>query len=107
MPVSQDHLENKLKSELEPIFLKVEDMSDGCGAKYNVLVVSKLFEGKGLLQRQRMVNEVLKEEMNSIHALTQKCCTPEQWEKMVAENPDLVNKQKEDVDNAKCIGHAH
>ena len=43
--------------------------------------------------------------MKEIHALTQKCCTPEQWEKMVAENLDLVNKQKEDVDNAKCIGH--
>lgn len=45
--------------------------------------------------------------MKEIHALTQKCCTPEQWEKMVAENPDLVNKQKEDEANAKCIGHSH
>lgn len=32
---------------------KVEDFSDGCGAKYNILVVSEKFTGKSLLQRQR------------------------------------------------------
>lgn len=29
----------------------------------------------------RMVNEVLKKEMEDIHAFTQKTLTPEQWEK--------------------------
>ena len=29
--------------------------------------------------------------MKEIHALTQKCVTPEQWDKMLAENPDLNN----------------
>ena len=55
MPVKQDYLENKLKTAFEPIFLKVEDFSDGCGAKYNVLVVSEKFVGKSLLQRQRLI----------------------------------------------------
>jgi len=64
--------------------------------------------GQSLLQRQRLVNEVLKEEMTQIHALTQKCCTPEQWEKMVKENPDLVEQQSVDgAAAAKCIGHNH
>jgi hypothetical protein len=55
-----------------------------------------------------MVNEILKEEMNEIHALTQKCLIPEQWEKMVAENPDLLNQKQHSNDpNAKCISHQH
>jgi len=32
---------------------KVEDMSDGCGAKFDCLIVSSQFEGKPLLQRHR------------------------------------------------------
>ena len=54
-----------------------------------------------------MVNEILKEEMKEIHALTQKCVTPEQWGKMVAENPDLVKQSKSDGSDHKCIGHGH
>jgi hypothetical protein len=57
----------------------------------------------------RLVNEALKEEMNEIHALTQKCVTPEQWEKMLSENPELTNQStanKQDP-NSKCINHQH
>lgn len=58
-----------------------------------------------------MVNEVLKEEMNEIHALTQKCLTPEQWEKLLAENPDLAKSTKPQAcsndSNTKCINHQH
>ena len=55
-----------------------------------------------------MVNEILKEEMNEIHALTQKWLIPEQWEKMIAENPDLLNQKQHSNDpNAKCISHQH
>lgn len=31
------------------------DESDGCGGKFNVIVVSEKFEGKPLLQRHRSV----------------------------------------------------
>ena len=88
----------------------MEDFSDGCGWKYNIFVVSKKFEGQTLLARQRLVNEILAEEMKEIHALTQKCVTPEQWEKMVSENPDLASntpKQSCNDPNSKCINHAH
>ncbi|GAB6028673.1 hypothetical protein CHUAL_004499 [Chamberlinius hualienensis] len=86
MSYSEDHVRNKLSKELEPSHLEVEDFSDGCGAKFNVLIVSSKFEGKSLLDRQRMVNAVLEEEMKTIHALTQKTYTTEQWEKMKAKN---------------------
>uniref|UniRef100_A0ABD2W2L6 BolA-like protein 2 n=1 Tax=Trichogramma kaykai TaxID=54128 RepID=A0ABD2W2L6_9HYME len=59
----------------------VEDQSDGCGGKFSVLVVSEKFAGKTLLQRHRLVNGILEEELKDIHAFSQKTLTPEQWEK--------------------------
>jgi stress-induced morphogen len=35
--------------------------------------------GKPLLARHRAVNAALKEELNSIHAITLKTYTPQQW----------------------------
>jgi stress-induced morphogen len=32
---------------------EVTDESDGCGAKFNFVIVSEQFEGKSLLARQR------------------------------------------------------
>lgn len=62
------------------------------------------------IKNTRLVNEALKEEMNEIHALTQKCVTPEQWEKMLVENPDLANQnqvQKPADPTKKCDLHQH
>ncbi|XP_014213830.1 bolA-like protein 2 [Copidosoma floridanum] len=80
MPYSTEDLRKKLQEELEPVHLEVVDDSDGCGAKFTVLIVSEKFEGKSLLQRHRLVNSTLQEELKSIHAFTQKTLTPEQWE---------------------------
>ncbi|KAA3680852.1 uncharacterized protein DEA37_0009751 [Paragonimus westermani] len=57
----------------------VKDFSDGCGAKFDVFIVSDVFTGKPLLERHRMVNGVLSEEIPSIHALTLKTWTTSQW----------------------------
>ncbi|KAF3836771.1 hypothetical protein F7725_004235 [Dissostichus mawsoni] len=56
-----------------------------CAASYKVLVVSSQFEGKPLLQRHRLVNTCLAEELKEIHAFEQKTLTPEQWEKQKAQ----------------------
>ncbi|KAF3664601.1 Protein BOLA2 [Capsicum annuum] len=59
---------------------EVIDMSAGCGAKFLVVIVTEQFEGKRLLERHRMVNGALAEEMKEIHALSiTKALTPEQW----------------------------
>uniref|UniRef100_A0A9J8A0H3 BolA-like protein 2 n=1 Tax=Cyprinus carpio carpio TaxID=630221 RepID=A0A9J8A0H3_CYPCA len=64
----------------------VEDTSPNrCAASFKVLVVSPQFEGKPLLQRHRMVNNCLAEELKEIHAFEQKTLTPEQWEKQKAQ----------------------
>jgi len=81
MPYTEDQIEKKLSETLSTSHVKVVDLSDGCGAKFDCLVVSEKFEGVGLLQRHRMVNGALAEELKSIHALTLKTLTPEQWEK--------------------------
>uniref|UniRef100_A0A672FZ93 BolA family member 2 n=1 Tax=Salarias fasciatus TaxID=181472 RepID=A0A672FZ93_SALFA len=71
-----------LMSEILELFEDVEDTSPNrCAASFKVLVVSSQFEGKPLLQRHRMVNTCLAEELKEIHALNRKTLTPEQWEK--------------------------
>ncbi len=66
-------MKEKIAASIENIHhLEANDLSDGCGAKFEVIVVSDTFEGVGLLDRQRRINDILKEEMKSIHALTLK-----------------------------------
>ena len=71
-------LSAKLKAELDAEYVEVRDDSDGCGAKFDAIIVSAKFDGMMLLQRQRAVNAVLEEEMKTIHALTMKTWTPAQ-----------------------------
>jgi len=62
------------------VYQEVIDISGGCGSSFEVEVVSEQFEGKRLLERHRMVNAALEEEMKEIHALSiKKAQTPQQW----------------------------
>ncbi|XP_037538169.1 bolA-like protein 2 [Nematolebias whitei] len=82
MAVTADHIRDTLIKELAAVHVDVEDTSPNrCATSFKVLVVSPQFEGKPLLQRHRMVNACLAEEMKEIHAFEQKTLTPEQWEK--------------------------
>lgn len=79
---SQEYITKKLSEALNAGHCVVRDMSDGCGSKFEAVVVSDKFEGKSLLERHRLVNSVLEEELKTIHAFSQKTYTPEQWEKI-------------------------
>lgn len=66
----------------------VEGVKDGRaldaeGREVLILIVSKKFESKSLIQRQRMINAVLFEDLKSgiLHSVRMKCLTPDQWEK--------------------------
>ena len=49
------------------------------GGHFNLTIVSNIFDGKGLLQRHRMVYDALGSAMQTdIHALTIKALTPEE-----------------------------
>ncbi len=53
----------------------------GSETHFKLLLVSKHFEGKSRIDRQRLVNELLKGELASgLHALTQKTLTPAEWD---------------------------
>jgi stress-induced morphogen len=48
---------------------------------FKVVVVSDDFEGKMLIDRHRLVNDILDEELqNGVHALSIEAKTPAQWE---------------------------
>ncbi|KAK3879362.1 hypothetical protein Pcinc_016054 [Petrolisthes cinctipes] len=77
---TEEYIRSKLTKDLEATHVEVVDQSDGCGGKFSVVVVSPKFTGKPLLQRHRLVNGVLEEELKTIHAFSMKTLTPEQWE---------------------------
>ena len=62
---------------------------------FKVVVVSSKFKTvKTPLQRHRMVNSILSEEISSegpVHALSLVCKTPKQWEEMVKKGTAIVS----------------
>ncbi|XP_060636278.1 bolA-like protein 2 [Anolis sagrei] len=80
--LSAESLRERLLQGLEAEHVEVEDTTPGrCATSFKVLVVSPRFQGKALLQRHRLVNELLAEELKHIHAFEQRTLTPEQWAK--------------------------
>ena len=83
---AEKRIREKLMIALEPIRLDVVNESElhaghrsspGTGeSHFRVLVVSEKFKGRSRLERHRLVNEVLKEEMEKIHALALSTLAP-------------------------------
>jgi stress-induced morphogen len=85
--IVQRRIEDKLTRALSPLHLVVENESrmhavaPGSETHFKVLVVSAAFDGASRIDRQRRVNEALKEELASgVHALTMRTLTPGEWE---------------------------
>ena len=86
--IVQRRIEEKLVLALAPLHLTVENESRmhsvpaGSETHFKVLVVSAAFEGVSRVDRQRRVNEALKDELaTGVHALTMRTLTPGEWEK--------------------------
>jgi stress-induced morphogen len=58
-----------LNKELDPEVLNVKDVSGGCGSMFAINIVSDKFNGLSLIKQQRLVNEVLKDEITKWHGL--------------------------------------
>lgn len=80
-------MEAKLNEAFAPEVLAVTDEShlhaghagarEGGESHFRIHIVSKAFEGKGRLQRHRMVNEVLADELKErVHALALRAAAP-------------------------------
>ena len=64
---------------------------------FNITLVSKQFEGKTLVTRHRMVNQVLVEELaGAIHALALHTLTPNEW----------LEKGEQVANSPLCLGGA-
>lgn len=79
-------IEGKLAQALAPSHLEVinesamHNVPPGSETHFKVLVVSGAFEGLGLVDRHRRVNEALREELRGgVHALSIRALTPAQW----------------------------
>ncbi|MBX2869300.1 MAG: BolA family transcriptional regulator [Acidiferrobacterales bacterium] len=81
----QTQIEQKLLS-LDPAHIEVinesgmHNVPEGSESHFKVTVVTPQFEGKMLIQRHRMINELLQEELEGeVHALSLHTKTPDEW----------------------------
>lgn len=86
MSVEQIIIE-KLTAELSPVHLEVINESDNhhvppnSETHFKVVVASEVFDGKRLIGRHRMINELLADEFaNGMHALSIHTFTPTEWQ---------------------------
>ncbi|CAJ0957360.1 unnamed protein product [Ranitomeya imitator] len=98
----------KLSENLDPCHLEVHNESSmhavppGSETHFKVVVVSDVFSGKSLIQRHRLVNDLLKEELaGAVHALSIQAKTPQQW----AENPTVVKSPGLWTERIQCSSH--
>ena len=68
-------------SNFRPL-IKVNDISGGCGAMFDILVVSKKFEGISVVKQHKMVMDILKKDIKNMHGLTINTKTPTQYLKL-------------------------
>lgn len=89
MPAVREVLETKLRAAFDPATVEVVDEShlhaghasapEGGESHFRVLIVSEAFAGKTRVDRHRMVNQVLKADLDDrVHALALKTLTPDE-----------------------------
>lgn len=88
----QNAIEDKLKSELQPIYLRVENESHNHNVPadsethFKVTLVSPFFAGQRQVQRHQRVYQLLREHLaGPVHALALHTYAPEEWQ----ESPDV------------------
>lgn len=81
--ISAEEIKQTLAKSLPVSLVETQDLTGG-GDHWQLIIVSPAFEGKGLIEQHRMVNEALKDPMSDqrIHALSLKTFSPAQWEKL-------------------------
>ena len=73
-----DDIAARIRAALPDAEVTLEDLT-GTEDHWKATIVSAAFEGKALMQRHRMVNSALAEELKGpIHALTMDTLTPEE-----------------------------
>lgn len=75
--ITTEQLEKKIQEQIPGVsYVKAIDLTDGCGGKFEIEIISEEFRGKPLLQQHRIVHKAIEEERKHIHALTLKTKAP-------------------------------
>ncbi len=90
----QSEIEAKLKDGLQPAHLEVINESSnhnvppGSESHFKVVIVTPAFDGKMLIARHRMINDILADELqHKIHAMALHTYTPVEWDELNANAP--------------------
>ena len=82
----QANIERKINQALTPEYLEVlneshmHNVPEGSESHFKVTVVTAEFENKLLVARHRILNQLLKEELEGeVHALSLNTLTPAEW----------------------------
>ncbi|KAJ1505324.1 hypothetical protein HMI54_004870 [Coelomomyces lativittatus] len=65
----EQDITTKLTKAFTPTYVSVNDISGGCGSMYRIELISHRFRGLTKVQQQRLVNTVLKDEIQQWHGL--------------------------------------
>jgi BolA protein len=94
----EQKINEKLSSNFDISYLEVLNESHmhnvpvNSETHFKVTIVSNDFEGKRLIQRQRLVNQLLADELaGPVHALAQHTYTLAEWNKKNGQTPDSPN----------------
>lgn len=60
---------DKLSESLNPKFLSVKDISDGCGSMFEIQIKSDNFKNLNLIKQHKLVNSILKSDIKNWHGL--------------------------------------
>ena len=87
-------IETKLVEAFDPLHLTVDDESSnhnvpaGSESHFKVVIVAECFDDRRLIDRHRMVNAALAEELaGSVHALALHTYTPTGWRDRFGDTP--------------------
>jgi BolA protein len=90
---TKEKIESIMRETLFATHIEIEDeswkhaghASAGTGGHFQMIVVSEKFEGVNLINRNRLVFDLLKEMMeNEIHALSIRAKTPNEWKPSIS-----------------------
>ncbi|MEE2913177.1 MAG: BolA/IbaG family iron-sulfur metabolism protein [Pseudomonadota bacterium] len=91
---TQQIIEEKLVGGFDLQHLQVinesgkHNVPDGSQSHFKVVLVAEAFEGTRLIERHRLVNETLADELaGGVHALSIHTYTPEEWRKRHGDVP--------------------
>ena len=75
---------DEVKRLIEAGLATAEVLVEGDGAHFTAIVISPIFAGKSRVQKQQLVNDTVKKQLldGSLHALSIKTFTPEEWKKI-------------------------